>query len=177
MYFVCVTPACRVWHLGGAYLHLGQRWMPVSPCSTMWQQRQGCMVGQCTAFCQWIWNCSAHSCKKQEREGRNCWVLKGRLCYQASSTHSGSVFPSAGCFLTLTNACVMEAGPDSRCCKYTAGFTPRGRSQCLKETPAYSVCSLSQLTVKTTTHRAHLKGFRVFAILTPHHHHSHPPSA
>lgn len=55
------------------------------------------------------------------------------------------------------NACVMEAGPYSHCCKYTAGFTPKGRSQCLKETVAFNVCFLSRLNVETSTQQDHLK--------------------
>lgn len=42
--------------------------------------------------------------------------------------------------------------------KYTAGFTPKGRPRCLKETAAFNVCFMWRLTVETSTHQAHLKG-------------------
>lgn len=37
---VCCSLSCWAGNMGGARLHLGQRWTAVSPCATTWQQRQ-----------------------------------------------------------------------------------------------------------------------------------------
>lgn len=70
-------------------------------------------------------------CTERKSRVRNCWALKGRLCWPAISTHSGLVCGSAVHFLTLTNPSVMEAGAHS--CKYTAGLQSGGGTQALKK--------------------------------------------
>lgn len=37
---VCCSMSCWAGNLGGACLHLGQRWTAVSPCATTWRQRR-----------------------------------------------------------------------------------------------------------------------------------------
>lgn len=98
---------------------------------------------------QWIENCFKCCFREKLLSAERSSLLAGLW------THSRSVFGSAGCFLTLASAYVLEAGLYRRCCKYTAGFTPKGRSQSLKETKPFNVCLLLWLTL----HTSHPSGF------------------
>lgn len=66
-------------------------------------------------LCQWIWNCFKCCCKKQKRGGKLLSAERLSLLAGLVDTQWFTVFGSARSFLTLTNACVMEAGPYSYC--------------------------------------------------------------
>lgn len=130
--FMCWV-SCWAGSMGGACLHLGQRWLPVTPCSSTWQQRQRCMAEQCTSFlCHWICNCCKCCCRKQVGGTRLLSAERLPLLAGLVDAQWFTVFGSAGSFLTLTNACVMEAGPYSYCSTLQV-LLPRGDPNALKK--------------------------------------------
>lgn len=112
---LCCFISCWAGKMGGACLHLGQRWTPVSPCSTMWQQ---------TDFSGF-----AHISPSLLQQARQRGTTEGwKVVFVSRSLppHSGSLFGSTGCFLTLTNACVTESGPWNCRCGPQSLLTPGG---------------------------------------------------
>lgn len=94
-------------------------------------------------LCEWIWNCCKCCCakekKKKKARERGKLLSAERLSLLAGLVHTQwfTVFGSAGSFLTLTNACVMEAGPYSFCSTLQA-LLLRGYPHVLKKQQHFS---------------------------------------
>lgn len=91
------------------------------------------MAGQCTRSSVSGSGIAVNvAAKKQKRGGKLLSAERLSLLTGLVDTQWFTVFGSAGSFLTLTNACVMEAGPYSYCSTLQA-LLPRGDPNVLKK--------------------------------------------
>lgn len=129
-----VLSVLQSWEYGWCLLAPGTK---VIACDTLLQHvtAETEMYGRAVHkfLCHWICNCCKCCCRKQVGGGG------GRTSAERLSLLAGlvdaqwfTVFGSAGSFLTLTNACVMEAGPYS-CCPTLQVLLPRGDPSALKK--------------------------------------------